>query len=947
MPALKIPYPPSPAHVPEGLTDYPATYRRQQNLLLAGLYIFLLLYLGLIVLFALLGVWCFVSMHTLAPLKIAGMVLSGTFFLFLVKGFFKRTPVEKELQIEVTEEEQPVLFGFIQKVCEELDAPEPNRVFLSLDVNAAVIPRASLVNLFVEPKKDLLIGLGLVNVCNLSEFKSVMAHEFGHFSQSAHAASYSYIAHRIIVDLIAGEDWFDRMVDWCKRQDNALKVFGYTIGSCLWVGRKALEWLFEVITLQRMVVMREQEFHADLCAVKAGGSDAVVLSLLRLRFGNLCLQQAVHDLSLAADHKLYTRDVFYHQEKAEAVVRRKKKDPKLGLRPHSDDPMAGKRLRLFDPDQEELDHEEIPEMRRTHPPAHELEENAKATFIPAVVDIRSPWILFADADDLKERLTYKFYRMAFRVPKGVELADPERVQEYIDNEHAETTYDEKYHGVYDDRKLEPGEIAELNQVVRESPWADDRIDNVLAKLYDGCKDKAEEFAGLHKELNAIQERVVGRPSPKMRRMIDDIEKKIDRVWEWFKSFDRRVYLVHVQMAAAVNEEWRDDLVERYRFQMEVQRFYAEARSAFDKALCYLNAAGQQRDLPPEFFAELMQVLRESWRTLKKIVQDAQTVNLPAMQNFAEGERLADFILEGKLVPEPPLTFVKAAWVDKLLNQLSGVKARCFRLHFKSVGGILALQERIAAAWQAQRAPLEAEILAPVEAEVVEALPAEPVVGVPIGVPVAADPTAEVPVAEVLDGEILEAVEVLDPATVGEVIEATPVLAAWAAPVLPLPVTEVPPPNPAVDPVIEAPAPAEPPPSLLAIAARLPLPRSVTEDPVFAQEFASATAEWPPASPAEVAPAAGPPPTDPAGEVFALDAAAPPPSGEVFSLDLDEQPAEDAVPLEQSASGSEPTPAAAAEDPAPAPSMAKPTHTGRPPVRITIVRPGEKSPLAGS
>src|SRR5437588_8378554 len=210
----KVPYPPSPENVPEELTDFPATYRSQQNLLLTGLFLFLLTYLGLICFFALLGVYCFITLAHWAPLKIIGLVLSGTGFLFLVKGFFKRHPIEKNLHVEITEDEQPVLFEFIRQLTTELDAPEPNRVFVSLDVNAAVMPRTSLINLFKEPKKDLLIGLGLVNVMNLSEFKSVMAHEFGHFCQSAYASSYTYIAQRIIIDLVEGEDWFDRMVHW-------------------------------------------------------------------------------------------------------------------------------------------------------------------------------------------------------------------------------------------------------------------------------------------------------------------------------------------------------------------------------------------------------------------------------------------------------------------------------------------------------------------------------------------------------------------------------------------------------------------------------------------------------------------------------------------------------------------------------------------------------------
>src|SRR5262249_61517380 len=143
----------------------------------------------------------------------------------------------------------------------------------------------------------------------------------------------------------------------------------------------------------------------------------------------------------------------------------------------------------------------------------------------------------------------------------------------------------------------------------------------------------------------------GKPSAKMKRRIEEVEKKLDDNWEWFKSFDRRVYLLHVQMAAQVNKEWKDELVERYRFQMEVQRFYQEARKNFNKADWYIGAYGAwtrgELQAPPDFGAEVIAVLRAAWKALKTIIQDAREVNLPAMKNFEEGERLADFILERK------------------------------------------------------------------------------------------------------------------------------------------------------------------------------------------------------------------------------------------------------------------------------------------------------------
>jgi Zn-dependent protease with chaperone function len=972
----KVPYPANPPEVPEGLTDYADSYTRQQNLLLAGLFVFLTFYIGAVLFFALIGTWCVWSLGHLFLLKVVGIVFSSIFFLFLVKGFFKRPSMNKEMHIEITEDEHPLLFAFIEHLCDELGAPLPNKVFVSPDVNAAVMPRTSLVNLFVEPKKDLLIGLGLVNSVNLSEFKAVLAHEFGHFSQSALASSYTYVAHRIIADLVEGEDWFDRVVNWCKKQENAFAVVGYVIGAPLWLGRKVLEWFYKGITLQRLAVSREREFHADLVAVSAAGSNAVVHCLLRTEFGHQCFMQALNDMSTALDHKLYSNDMYLHQDRAAAVVRRKKKEPKLGLPPAMTSPTDGKNVEVFDAEEEEME-DEVPPMWRTHPSNSDREKNAKEEFVPAVVDHRSPWILFDDAAELRERMTYKFYRMVFRIPKNAELADAVKVQRFIDNEHADTTYDPKYKGAYDDRPLEPGDLAELNGIVRDNPWTDERMEKVLEKLYDGCEEHAEAHSELYKEEQSLRSGIVGRPSSKMKKKLEQIKEKQDENWEWFKSFDRRVYLLHVQMAGQVDKELKDELVERYRFQLEVQRLYQESRAAFNKADAYLSAyaaaARGEWQAPPDFPGEVIQVLRESWKALKNIIKDAREINLPAMKNFEEGENLAEFILEGKMVPEPPLSYVKGVWIDKLMTQLQGVRQKCFRLHFKSVGGVLRMHETIAAKWKALREPVAAEVVEAVEAEpiaaevIAEELPAEPAAATsaPTATPTTravippappapaakkAEPLVEVVAAEEISAEVASAVPAEPP------IPEPPAMAAFVAPApAPAPVDRAPPPAP---PVAVAPPPA-------------PEPEPVAVEVVeVAEAGPEPVAEAKPVKPAEPEPEV----------VFSLDAdahAAPAPAPEpvkpkpapqpapvveaepVFSLDADDhKPGKPAEPK----SAVQPAPAPRTEPatvalsgvaPAPAPRPGTfgtgprvvPSSGKRPALKITVLKPGQPSPLA--
>ena len=726
----KIPYPPSPTDVPEGFTDYADSFTRNQSRLLAGLFAFLIFYIAMIIFFAMVGTWCALTLAKWPIAKAFGLVVCSTFFLYLIKGFFKRHPMNKDMHIEITDKDHPLLFGFIEQLCEELDAPLPNKVFVSPDVNAACISRTSLMNIVVPPKRDLLIGLGLVNCMNLSEFKAVLAHEFGHFCHLGPTNSYAYVVKRIIFDLVDGEDWFDRIINWCTRQNNAIGLFGKTVHACLWVGRKILWWVLKVIALQDRALSREQEFHADKVAVSAAGSDASTHGLLRARFGMYCFIQAINDLvAPARDHKIYTTDLYLHQDRAAAILRRKKNEPELGLPPTLPTPTSGKSVKVFDAEQDELeDNDSTPPMWRTHPSDADREANAKEKFIPAKMDHRSPWILFSDAAELKERMTYKFYRREFKIPKDADLTEAQKVQQYIDNEYAETTYDPKYHGAYDDRPIEPGDLSELHTIARDSPWSVERMLKVYDKLYEGCREHAETRSDLYQELQSLRNNVVGKPSAKMKRMMEDVEKKIDTNWEWFKSFDRRVYLLHFQMAQEVDESLKEELIERYRFQLVVQRLYQEARKNYnDSDAClnrYFAASRGEIRVPADYGAQVIAVLRAAWKALKKILQDAREINLPAMKNFEEGERLADFILEGKMVPEPPLRELKGVWVQKLMNQLQGVKNRCFRLHFKSVGGVLATQEKIAAAWLAKQRPVEAAVVQAEEVVIAEVLPDE-------------------------------------------------------------------------------------------------------------------------------------------------------------------------------------------------------------------------------
>jgi Zn-dependent protease with chaperone function len=706
-----LPYPPSPDTYPDELVAIGREGTSRALLLLAGVFAFLMLYVGLIIGCLAVVLLMMTSLHTLPyPLLwIIASVFCAGFALLLIKGLFPRRSVERTTQVEIFEDEHPKFFAFIERITEEIGAPAPRKVFVSADVNAAAIPETSLLNLIVPPKKDLLIGLGLVNSLNLSEFKAVVAHEFGHFSQkTSRVNSYVYIAFRVMDNLIAGEDWLDRMIRTAHRAHasglgNVFTVaFLACVGGPIWLTRKAVAGMFYVLHLAHLSLSRQNEFHADRIAVSVAGSNAVVHCLLRCAFGNEVFNQAADDLETASQHKLYTSDLFHHQTAAAERVRRTKRTPRLGLPPALKRPEDGRDVQVFDED----DDTGVPEMWSTHPSNYDREENAKAIFIPAVDDERSPWILFSDVEDLKERVTYKFYRLAFGVTKSVTLSSAARVQEFIDDEYAEITYDPRYHGAYDDRWIEPGKVADLDQVAESEPWDAQRIARVHGRLYLELGRRAEDLAAVKKAARKILRRNFGRrPRGRDRRELDDLEDEFKSLGEWFESFDRRVYLVHANMAEQVDPDRRKELSHRYDFHLAlqyIQRQMSETHDAVGDVLAGREHYGEV--LPPDFFDVFHGTLRNARKTLKHCLRLAEGLKAPAMANIPAGTRCDDLIFDANLLREAPETYVRGEWIAKLLEQMGRMHRRADRLVFKSMGAILQMQDRLAADWYGKAIP---------------------------------------------------------------------------------------------------------------------------------------------------------------------------------------------------------------------------------------------------
>src|SRR5262245_50730161 len=203
-------YPPGPTEVPRHLYRVGIGYRLRAAAMVGGLFTFLVLYLGLIALASVIAFNLLMipfddvgitGLIFAVVVKFGGALAAALFAVFLVKGLFKGQRVERAELIPLDEDDHPQFFAFVRRVYQDAGSAAPRHVYVSAHVNAAMIYNSSLLNLVIPPKKDLLIGLGLVNVMTLTEFKAVLAHEFGHFPQrSVGLDTYLYVANRVMYD---------------------------------------------------------------------------------------------------------------------------------------------------------------------------------------------------------------------------------------------------------------------------------------------------------------------------------------------------------------------------------------------------------------------------------------------------------------------------------------------------------------------------------------------------------------------------------------------------------------------------------------------------------------------------------------------------------------------------------------------------------------------------
>lgn len=300
-----------------------ASFKKMTTKAIFAIVLFMLVYILLLALAIGLTIFCGVAgiaLIVFKPMVITiglglGIASLGFFILiFLFKFLFKKHKIDRSHLVEITQDQEPRLFQFIQEIVQEVGTDFPKKIYLSSDVNASVFYDSSFWSMFFPIRKNLQIGIGLVNTITEQEFKAIMAHEFGHFSQrTMKVGSFVYNVNQVIYNMLYDNESFQEMIArWANISGYFSLFVNIAVGIISGI-QSVLKKMYEVVNISYMSLSREMEFHADEVAANVAGYLPLKESLLRMDLADHSYSSVVNYYTNRISDGVTTKNIFHNQ----------------------------------------------------------------------------------------------------------------------------------------------------------------------------------------------------------------------------------------------------------------------------------------------------------------------------------------------------------------------------------------------------------------------------------------------------------------------------------------------------------------------------------------------------------------------------------------------------------------------------------------------------------
>lgn len=691
-------YPKSPLQIDSNLTALTPSYQGKSTAAILSILVFFILYIGLIIGLGYLVYYAFVyeveDINKLSILvKLTAIAGSVMLFVFTLKFIFKLKNHVPSNRVELTQKEQPKIWDFINKICDETGAPRPKSIFIDPDVNAYVKYSNTWLSLFLPVQKELTIGMGIINALNLSEFKAVISHEFGHFAQkSMKIGSYIMSANTIVHDMIYARDAWDEALEKWKRMDIRISFGAWIISPIVWGIRQVLALFYQFLNMMYSSLSREMEFNADKVAVKTSGSEAIISALWKLNDANDLWNKTLQHAYVASQKNLYTANLYQHFHEAieeNAVTQRDKWEALPSNK------LGGKHFFIGS------QHSKV-SMYASHPSNDTREISAKTPYIDCEFDNRSPLILFENMEQLQNITTKLVYTQTLE-KKPENFLPAEDFKNFIQQEIKSSKLLSEYENTFENRFLNIFPESEYETIISQKSTLNKsdfiELKSELKKLHlpiseiDNQIQLAQEFAMGTTKLKTFEyKKVMYNQKNITNAIIALVKEKNELVESNFPEWDKKFAAFHLALA---NQFDQKSILWAYYKQHEILNdFFKLLLGVKNNLHEKLDGLRSSEEVLPTDLNNFSNHAKAYFEQLNEKLNSWDATSFIPLPNIETFEELKDTIITGGIFEPEKGAIFENGGLNRIFVKLENATLQLQRLDQKSIGEILTLHQEL-------------------------------------------------------------------------------------------------------------------------------------------------------------------------------------------------------------------------------------------------------------
>lgn len=533
-------------------------FRKNTTKALFSIFLFIVVYLTFAILSVLLTFYLgklafhiFTNAPNFGSLILAFIIASFGLLIsiFLFKFIFSNNKYDRSDLLEIDVREEPELKEMIQDIVDQVQTHFPKRVYLSDNVNASVFYDSTFWSMLLPIKKNLNIGLGLVNTVSQEELKAILAHEFGHFSQQTmKVGSYVYNVNRIIFNMLYENNSYGRLISYWSGIHALVSILVWIVVQVVTFIQWVLRKIYGLVNKAHSALSIEMEYHADEVAAHITGSQPLMSSLLRMDLANHSLNAVMDFYEEQAPNGFFTKNLYPEQK---WVMQFYASKDKLESE-HGFPVVTAAFLNKYDKSKLVIE-----DQWASHPATMDRIQRLVALGIPRKSPTDLPAnTLFRNIEDYQAHFTVNFYR-ELPVDRLNAYLDLSQFKELFTADYIKNTFDESYNEYYNQKDFAPFNLDMVHQAplkswdemfstemvrkvfeyramksdIRTLEYIADKRNGIKSFDYNGIKYKRREVKELKKELEqqlaAIRDLIDGNDRS-IFRYFSELEQKLGR-----------------------------------------------------------------------------------------------------------------------------------------------------------------------------------------------------------------------------------------------------------------------------------------------------------------------------------------------------------------------------------------------------------------------------------